>query len=216
VTGRPLRADAARNRVALLGAARGAFAEHGSAIGAAELVRHAGVSKAALFRHFKTKRELLLAVLTGDLRDLLDRLAQAAELADAADAFRAFMVEGAGDMVQRRALLEATTTDMLDEPEMRPLLHELHALCEHVLARAQHAGLVRDEITGADLMVVLKAPAATVLYLEQVHPEIWRRYLDILLDGMRPEGARPLSTPAPDPTIMPGLRPAPTGGEVPR
>jgi AcrR family transcriptional regulator len=90
VTGRPLRADAARNRVALLGAARGAFAEHGSAIGAAELVRHAGVSKAALFRHFKTKRELLLAVLTGDLRDLLDRLARAAELADAAEAFRAF------------------------------------------------------------------------------------------------------------------------------
>jgi AcrR family transcriptional regulator len=202
---RPLRADAARNREALLEAARDVFAVHGSGVGAAQLVRDSGMSKAALFRHFRTKQELFLEVLAEDARTLGDRLALAADLPDPAEAFRAFMVQGAEHMVENRGLLEATSGQMFDAPRVRAMLATVADACDRVLERAQRAGVAREDLVGLDLLLLFKAPAGTVMYLEDAAPQVWRRYLDLLLDGLRPEGARPLGTPAPSPAGLPGL-----------
>src|SRR3954447_22958230 len=63
----PLRADAARNRAAILTAARRAFAELGTAAGMAGVARAAGVGVGTLYRRFPTKEALVQALL-------LDRL----------------------------------------------------------------------------------------------------------------------------------------------
>src|SRR3954465_15999688 len=60
-TSRPERGEA--TRAALLGAARALFAERGYAgVGTKEVVRRAGVTRGALYPHFRDKRDLFRAV----------------------------------------------------------------------------------------------------------------------------------------------------------
>ena len=80
VSGRrpPPRADAVRNRAAILAAAGAVFAERGPAASTEEVARRAGVAVGTVFRHFPTKRDLLVAIL----KALLARLdAEARQLA---------------------------------------------------------------------------------------------------------------------------------------
>src|SRR5689334_5325636 len=65
------RADALRNRAALLAAAEAEFAAHGAEASVAEIARRAGIGKGTVFRHFPTKDDLLAAVVL----DRIDGLA---------------------------------------------------------------------------------------------------------------------------------------------
>jgi AcrR family transcriptional regulator len=73
--GRKPRADAARNRSALLEAGKACFAESGAATTLEEVARKAGVGIGTLYRHFPTRDALVEQVY----RDALDRLAADAE-----------------------------------------------------------------------------------------------------------------------------------------
>ena len=66
-SGRPLRADARRNRERVLAAATEVFAEQGADASVAEIARRAGVGAGTLFRHFPTKHDLLLATFQASL-----------------------------------------------------------------------------------------------------------------------------------------------------
>src|SRR5437660_7832920 len=85
--GRPLRADARRNREQLLAAARDVFVEQGAGAPLDEIARRAGVGIATLYRHFPDRTALMRAVAL----DLLDRVAAEAEkaLAEERDPFEA-------------------------------------------------------------------------------------------------------------------------------
>ncbi|MFD2025299.1 TetR/AcrR family transcriptional regulator [Promicromonospora aerolata] len=60
---RPLRADARRNRDAVLRAARETFAEDGVLASLDGIALRAGVGNATLYRHFPTRDDLLAAVM---------------------------------------------------------------------------------------------------------------------------------------------------------
>jgi len=62
MTDRPLRADAQRNRDALLAAAAPAFAAKGADASLEEIARQAGVAIGTLYRHFPTREALFVAV----------------------------------------------------------------------------------------------------------------------------------------------------------
>jgi AcrR family transcriptional regulator len=76
-----LRADAARNRAALIDAAFDTFCQRGLDAPLAAVARRAGVGTATLHRHFPTRDALVEAVLV----DRFDRYARTVEAALAAD-----------------------------------------------------------------------------------------------------------------------------------
>src|SRR3954470_18110866 len=63
-----LRADAARNRNALLAAAAKVMSEHGLDAPLDEIAREAGVGNATLYRHFPTRCALVAEVFAATLR----------------------------------------------------------------------------------------------------------------------------------------------------
>jgi AcrR family transcriptional regulator len=72
------RADAERNRVRLLEAAKAAFADKGSGASLDEIARIAGVGAGTLYRHFPTRDALVAAVYRNETEQLVaaaDRLA---------------------------------------------------------------------------------------------------------------------------------------------
>ena len=67
---RPLRADAARNRDAILESARQVFAESGTDAALEEIARRADVGIATLYRRFPTREGLVAAAFEPRLRAL--------------------------------------------------------------------------------------------------------------------------------------------------
>ena len=58
---------------------------------------------------------------------------------------------------------------------------------------------MRDDLTGQDLGILIHSVAASAeMPFPGVRQDIWKRYLGVLLDGLRPEGATKLR-PGPPP-----------------
>ena len=69
---RPQRADARRNYERVLAAAREVFGELGVTAPLDEIARRAGVGNATMYRHFPTRRELVIAVYAGEVTALCE------------------------------------------------------------------------------------------------------------------------------------------------
>jgi AcrR family transcriptional regulator len=186
---RPQRADAVRNRRLLLAAAADEFAEHGLDASVAD-ARPAGVGKGTVFRHFPTKDDLIAAILIdrmGRLHTLGERLLEAD---DAGEAIREFLTAAAQQRQERDlSFLAEASASMTEVTEARDrMLDTLDRLVE----RARIQGAVRADITGTDVFLLMCAPNYVAGYVPNASPDLWRRYLAVIFDGLRPEGAHAL------------------------
>ncbi|MEV5412881.1 helix-turn-helix domain-containing protein [Thermopolyspora sp. NPDC052614] len=192
---RPLRADAARNRELLLAAAAEEFAERGLDASVADIARRAGVGKGTVFRHFPTKDDLLAAIV----HDRITRLIEAAErLLEAADAGAALLefLDLAARQQQEFDQSFLQRSERLT-PEMTRLRERLFQVINALADRARDHKAIRPDVTGEDVILLMCVPNHVVGYVPNPPPDLWRRYLAIIFDGLRPEGAHPLPHPPP-------------------
>ncbi|MBK5219120.1 MAG: hypothetical protein JJE35_04965 [Thermoleophilia bacterium] len=71
-------------------------------------------------------------------------------------------------------------------------------LCGELVRRAQRAGAVRSDVTGQDLVFLIAvAGSLGELPYPDLREDLWKRYLGLLLDGLRPQGATKLRPGAP-------------------
>ncbi|KRC48895.1 MULTISPECIES: TetR/AcrR family transcriptional regulator [unclassified Nocardioides] len=196
---RPRRADAVRNRDLLLAAAQDEFAERGLEASVADIARRAGVGKGTVFRHFPTKDDLIAAIVRTHV-DALDALGRDLLRArDAGPALLEFLTEAAGKQQRDLSfLLRASERN----PEVLELRDRLYVTIGDLVERAKLAGAIRADVTGVDVILLMCAPGHVVDYLSDPMPHLWERYLGIVFDGLRPEGAHPLR---PDPPSLSGL-----------
>jgi AcrR family transcriptional regulator len=193
---RTLRADAARNRELLLAAAEAEFAERGLEASVADIARRAGVGKGTVFRHFATKYDLIAAIVrthVGTLDAAGQRLLAAA---DPAAALLEFLTVAGGQREQRDVSYLLNADDA--GPEVVALRERLYRTVCLLVDRAREANAVRADVTGHDVVLLMCAPNHVVSFVKDPPPDLWRRYLAIIFDGLRPEGAHPLAPPAPE------------------
>jgi AcrR family transcriptional regulator len=199
VIGPALRADAARNRRRILDAAAEVFAERGLDASTAEIARRAGVGEATLFRRFPTKDDLVCAILQRQMEEVA---ALARECLEEPDPWQG-IVRFASEMVERRVsdrgASDAVKAHCAASPHLDDVRRQVTDAMSRLVHRAQDAGAVRGDLTGPDLGLLLNAAAGATsgLPFPGLREDLWKRYLGVILDGMRPGCATKLRPPAP-------------------
>jgi len=196
-TRRP-RADAVRNREKVLVAAETAFAAEGQKAHLDDIAEAAGVGVGTVCRHFPTKQDLLTAVCERLYRSLLETALAALEADDPADAFERFFVALPEFHQRHRAFAEQMANEL--ETAAEPVRDELMQAMTELVTRAQDAGAVRADIGPADVSMLFSGVAHATAVAGDLAPKLRERYVRIILDGLRPDGAsalpgRPLDFP---------------------
>jgi AcrR family transcriptional regulator len=157
------RADAQRNAELLLAAAKEVFDEHGVDAPMDDIARRAGVGNATMYRHFPTRRELIVAVYAEEVTELCDR--GQALLHDRApgQALFGWLQAFIAHVASKRALALAIPNDPGGQ---RSALFDrwhraMHATASALLTHAQQAGAVRADLEVADLLALATAIALT-------------------------------------------------------
>ena len=194
-TDRPIRADAARNRASLLAAAEDEFAERGPSASVADIARRAGVAKGTVFRHFPTKEDLIASIVSGHIAVLAEAARRLADSPDAGAALLEFLTIAA-DQRQRHDLTFLQSASDGD-PRVAEVRDALHVNLEALVDRARTSGAIRADVTETDVFLMMCAPIHIVENLTAPAPLLWQRYLAIIFDGLRPDGAHPLPQPPP-------------------
>jgi AcrR family transcriptional regulator len=175
------RADAERNRDKIVAAARAAFADPDAEVSMAEISRRAGVGMATLYRNFPGRQELLEALYT----DEVDAVCEAAETIDGetpgaalvAWLYRFFAFSTSKRHIAAELLKQTDRSNPLFKNNRTRVI----AAGRPLLAAAQHAGEVRDDLTLEqilDMIVAIATIHGETGYTEPI--------LQTVLDGLRP------------------------------
>jgi AcrR family transcriptional regulator len=183
--GKPLRADALRNRAKVLEAAEAVFDARGTTASTEEVAREAGVGIGTVFRHFPTKETLLEAVYVTRLRKLGEEAEELASGANPGEAFFAFFARVVGYAATKNALSAALMEAGVDVSEtMAETGRDLKRALATLLRRAQEAGAVRRDVGVAEVMTLLVG-ASQAAERAGGDDGVRDRALAVILDGLR-------------------------------
>lgn len=190
---RTLRRDAQRNRERIVATARRLFAERGLTVGFNEIAHSAGVAVGTVYNRFVDKDELVRAALTEPADELL-RVAEQARGADRAwDGVRLLLDGIAALLATNVALRDLALT--LDDTTVPARGLAIAAIVDELLDRARAEGDLRAGVTVDDLVAVLWMVTEVARHSPD-HPELYRRYLQVVVDGLA-AGTAPLDVAAP-------------------
>lgn len=192
----PLRADARRNLDRILTAAAEVFAERGMDASVDEVAQRAGVGHATVYRRFPTKEDLVVAIIERRMREFLSVAEEAMDAPDPTSGLQRAMEYACDRKSADRGFFEAVGAQLLRSPRLEDLRGEVHDALGRLLRRAQDAGAVRVDLEPADILFLVSA-AAHATPVDVGPPDLWRRYVAVVLDGMRADHDTPLHPRAP-------------------
>ena len=190
------KAQAARNDELILQAARAVFtADPGAPIAA--VAEKAGVGISALYRRYPSK-EALLQKLCGDGLQLYIEVTERslAQEGDPWEAFAAYM-RGIVDADTNSLTIKLAGTFTPTEELGRDAI-QASSLAIEAHRRAVEAGVLRPDVTTADIALLFEQLASIKLGDEERTAQLRHRYLTLLMDSLRvPPAHRELPGPAP-------------------
>jgi AcrR family transcriptional regulator len=190
-----LRRDARRNRERLVASARELFAREGVDVSVEEITHHAGVGMGTLYRHFPTKEELIDAVLEDAFAELVELAERAAAAEDPWAGFTGFLEEALARHAANRGLKDVVASSGHGRQRAQAIRTRIQPLLRQLVERAQEQGTLRSDFTPEDLPLVFWTASRVIEMTATVAPDHWRRYLGLVLDGLRAPAATPLPAP---------------------
>jgi AcrR family transcriptional regulator len=196
-----LRRDAERNRQRILAAAADVFTERGLDATLDDVARHAGVGVGTVYRRFPDKASLADALFDERIDELAGLAERSQAEPDAWAALVSFLENSAEMLATDRGLRQILLFAAQGHDRAACARDRMRPAVECMLKRAQADGQVRPDLAATDIPIIELMLAGVGEYARQVRPTVWRRYLALLLDGLRP-GHTP-GTPLPEPELTP-------------
>ena len=182
--GRTLRADARRNRQAVIDAAKQLFAEQGLDAQIPDLARHAGVGVGTVYRHFPTKEQLIAAIAAEHFDRLAARARESLESADPWD--------GLCDFIRFSVQIQADDRGLSEVMGSRPVVIDTAAraaglveVSEELVRRAQDSGQLRPDVDWQDIPMIICGLGHVTHDGPPPSAGRWPRLVELILDGLR-------------------------------
>lgn len=195
-TPQPLRRDAERNRARILEAAAELFAARGLDVTLDEVARHAGVGVGTVYRRFDGKEALLDALFEEKLGAVLAVLRAADAEPDPWTAFEAWITGICELFAADRGLKTVMLSQAPGRARADRARAEIMPVVIGIMQRAQAAGQLRADLAITDVPLIEFIVTAAAEFTRAEAPEVWRRSLAIVLDGLRQRRDEPSELPA--------------------
>ena len=196
---RPLRRDAERNRQRVLAAAADVFTERGLDATLDEVARAAGVGIGTVYRRFPDKEALVAALFRARIDNLVTVAEDACAAADPWQAVVSYLEYAAAAMAGDTGLRQLMMFGAYDRDQVCYARDRMRPVISRLVQRAQASGDLRGDFEATDVKMIAFMLASLAEYAAAVTPDVWRRYLAMLIDGLRPtrDETSPLPVPAP-------------------
>ncbi|GAA4585808.1 helix-turn-helix domain-containing protein [Planotetraspora phitsanulokensis] len=181
----PRRRDARRNRELLTALAQEAFAEHGVDASLEQIARKAGLAIGTLYRHFPTRVDLLLAAFEPKLSEFMTAAEATLLMEDPWEGFCTFLEALCATQAGDRGFNDFISMRFPNSQATEAMHDHLCRLASEVIERGQAAGVVRPDITDADIISLVWANSRIIDATRGAAPNAWRRNLHIMIDGFR-------------------------------
>jgi AcrR family transcriptional regulator len=175
----PTRADAVRNRQAVLAAAGKLLAERGLATQIEDIAAEAVVGVATIYRNFASREELVRAILVEFTESLIDAIETAVENTEPREALRRTVHTVIDLLAAQRVLVDAAVQFRRELTEPDPAFLALQDVVGRVLTAAQRSGDANGDVTVDDLSELMIAAGLTLR-----EPEARNRLAAVILRGV--------------------------------
>lgn len=180
-----MRRDAKLRRDALIAAAADSFAERGYSVPLDEVAARAGVGRGTLYRNFKDREALALAIFEGEIDRIEATVARQQDL-------RQSMIDLALGSGRGTALFARIGAELVADTENMAVFEALGDRLARALTpladRARASGDLRNDIDGEKLSLTMRMVNSVYheLHKETVGLGKLNEALDLVLDGLRP------------------------------
>lgn len=182
---RGLRKDAERNRQRVLTAARELFATRGMEATLNDVAHHAGVGVGTVYRRFATKEKLIDAIFEEGIAEVVCLAESALQQDNSWDGFVWFMERQCELTATDRGLREMVYSKAYGGDRVECARKDLVPLVSKLVERARNDGYLRADIEHTDTPIIGLLAGTVSEWAGHVDPELWRRYVALLLEGMR-------------------------------
>ncbi|WP_067535380.1 TetR/AcrR family transcriptional regulator [Nocardia crassostreae] len=196
---RRLRADAARNQQRIIAAARELFADRGLEVTLDDVAERAGVGVGTVYRRFANKQELISEVFDQMVTELGEAIDAALAAPDPWDGLVQLFEHACMHMAANRGFSEVML-EMHDSMERFACMKDtIRPGFQAVINRAQEAGALQPDIEAGDFFAMVNMVDAVAGFARPVNTEVWKRYVPLVLNGVR--GDRIARLPLPQPAL---------------
>jgi AcrR family transcriptional regulator len=184
--GRPMRADAVKNRQRILEAAEAIFAAEGVSVPVDAVAERAGVGVGTLYRHFPTKEALFEAIVTTRLEILVEIAQSHVGASDPGDALFSFLGEFAQQASAKHDLFDALSSAGIDiKSTCAGRVDEMKRSIDVLLQRAVEARSVRSDISTEEMIGLVAGVCQSQGHAGYDDATV-QRLVKIVCDGLRP------------------------------
>jgi AcrR family transcriptional regulator len=207
---RPLRADAERNRTAIVAAAQQVFAERGLTVPLDEVARRAGVGEATLHRRFPDRASLIAGAFTDKMAAYARVSAEALAHDDPWKGFCAYVRQVCAMQSGDRGFADVLTVTFAPvNPVVEQLEHHRNAAYRNwltLIRNAKAAGRLRADFHSEDLVLLLMANAGVVAATADSAPNAWQRLVEYALQAFAAANTEPLPAPPARDDLLQAMR----------
>lgn len=151
-----IRKDALQNRQCVLDAAIALFNTQGLDVPLEQIAKRANVGVGTVYRHFPNKHALFEAVVWQSLQLLIDTADELSLREDSGGAVQEFMLFMVQNAKFKRSIINALTAAGQDvASNLKDVVEEFEAKFDLLLTAAKKDGLMRPDITSADIRALL-------------------------------------------------------------
>lgn len=183
----PSRADARRNRDAVIDAARRAFAREGVGASLEDIAQEAGVGSATLHRHFPLREDLIASAIAEGMKATFDRGLELLNADGKSEALWEWVTQLVVQFSTYSGLPESINQAANERKSALGLsCAAIQDLNDRLVQQAKDVGAIRADITGDEIFTFVNAIAWTN---SGGNASRAARALSLVFDGLRPRQA---------------------------